>query len=345
MAMQAERDAAEKARLDRLAAANAAVQAFETGLEVKLQEFIEARKSGHAWQTLAARRAESTTGAQLIPQSDRSIRATGAANKGVYTVDTQPTGTFTCVRLEALTAADLPAQGPGLPPNGNFVVTEIELFAGKPDAPDAMRKIKLVKGITDFDQGGFSAAAVIDDKLNDQGGWAVYGATGTEHWAVFGLAEPATLQPGEILQWRIHQFHDAEQHRLGRFRISVGQHEGDLALGLPESLSALAAVPRTSWNGAFAKEGLDYLKASSSELLALRATVQRESQPLPEDEQVVTLKKRIERLAASLPDDSRLVRMRADAKESESQIANARLTAAQDLSWALINSPAFLFNH
>jgi hypothetical protein len=37
--------------------------------------------------------------------------------------------------------------------------------------------------------------------------------------------------------------------------------------------------------------------------------------------------------------------MRADAKESESQLGNARLTAAQDLAWALINSPAFLFNH
>ncbi|MFM9061666.1 MAG: hypothetical protein ACKOOI_01325, partial [Pirellula sp.] len=73
--------------------------------------------------------------------------------------------------------------------------------------------------------------------------------------------------------------------------------------------------------------------------------VQKESQPLPEDDQVLVLAKRIERLSTPLPEDSRLLRLRADAKESEGQLCNARLTSAQDLVWALINSPAILFNH
>jgi hypothetical protein len=30
---------------------------------------------------------------------------------------------------------------------------------------------------------------------------------------------------------------------------------------------------------------------------------------------------------------------------SEGQLLDKRLTATQDLAWALINSPAFLFNH
>jgi hypothetical protein len=59
----------------------------------------------------------------------------------------------------------------------------------------------------------------------------------------------------------------------------------------------------------------------------------------------VVLAKRIERLGTPLPEDSRLIRLRADVKESEGQLGNARLTSAQDLVWALINSPAFLFNH
>lgn len=344
--IQPERDAADKARLERLAAAQAAVMTFEAGLDTKLQEFIDQRRQGAAWQTLAVTRAESTTGALLVPQADRSIRASGAAGKGIYTLDTTVgTAPITAVRLEALTAADLPGQGPGLPPNGNFVVTELELFAGVPDKPAEMRKVALAKALTDYDQAGFSAAAVIDGKTNDQGGWAIHGANGVEHWAVFALAEPLSLQKGEILQWRLHQVHDAPDHRLGRFRLSVGQHEGELTIGLPESFRAIGAVPPASWTPQIAKDGLDYLRAASSELIALRNGVQKESQAIPEDEQVLTLNKRIERLNAPLPDDSRLIRLRADLKESESQLANARLTAAQDLAWALINSPAFLFNH
>ena len=341
-----EREAAEKARLERLAGAQAAVQAFEGNAEGKLEEFINARRNNSLWQTLAVRKAEANTGATLAPQGDRSVRASGGANKGLYTLDTVPTqGAITSVRLEALSATDLPNQGPGLPPNGNFVVTELELYAGQADKPAEMRRIKLVKGLTDFDQQGFSAAGAIDGKNNDQGGWAIGGAEGSEHWAVFSLEQPLSLQPGEVLQWRIYQVHDAAEHRLGRFRLSVGQHEGELSLGLPESFQALGVIPRAGWKPELIKDGLTYVKATSPELRGLRANVQKESQPLPEDEQVVVLTKRVERLGTPLPEDSRLLRLRADVKESEGQLSNGRLTASQDLVWALINSPAFLFNH
>jgi hypothetical protein len=40
-----------------------------------------------------------------------------------------------------------------------------------------------------------------------------------------------------------------------------------------------------------------------------------------------------------------LASLRRDAALSRQQLANQRLTAAQDLAWALINTPGFLFNH
>jgi hypothetical protein len=40
-----------------------------------------------------------------------------------------------------------------------------------------------------------------------------------------------------------------------------------------------------------------------------------------------------------------LIQLRNDAKQSAQQLERIRLTAAEDLTWALINSPAFLFNH
>ena len=40
-----------------------------------------------------------------------------------------------------------------------------------------------------------------------------------------------------------------------------------------------------------------------------------------------------------------LAQLRKDFEMSDTQLKNKRLTAAQDLAWALINSPAFLFNY
>ena len=66
---------------------------------------------------------------------------------------------------------------------------------------------------------------------------------------------------------------------------------------------------------------------------------------MPPDKMLVTLEKRKEELSKPTPDDSRLVQLRDDAKQSTKQLKNIRLTATEDLTWALINSPAFLFNH
>jgi len=54
---------------------------------------------------------------------------------------------------------------------------------------------------------------------------------------------------------------------------------------------------------------------------------------------------RIEMIAGRMfPLDSKLAQLRADAALSTTQLANHRLTGAQDLAWAIINNPAFLFN-
>jgi hypothetical protein len=66
---------------------------------------------------------------------------------------------------------------------------------------------------------------------------------------------------------------------------------------------------------------------------------------LPEDAQVTALKTSISRLENPIPDDAALVQLRADFEQSKQQLEHLRVTAAEDITWALINSPAFLFNH
>jgi hypothetical protein len=57
------------------------------------------------------------------------------------------------------------------------------------------------------------------------------------------------------------------------------------------------------------------------------------------------LEQRRDDLSVATPDDARIIRLRNDVAQSKQQVERLRLTAAEDLTWALINSPAFLFNH
>ena len=343
--IRASREAAEAARLARMEEAKKGIADFDGSLKQKVFELVNSRKNQPAWIPLQIASAKSSNQVKFQVLGDRSIIANGDDSPSVYTVQTTVPVSFNVVRLEALTRPDLPAKGPGLSDNGNFVVTELELFAGLPDKPAEMRQLKLAKGLTDFDQAGFSAAAAIDGNRDDQGGWAIHGATGVEHWAVFELAESATLAPGEVLEWRVHQKHNAAKHRLGHFRLSVATKSGDLQIGLSENLAALASTSLDNLVETEIADAIRYVRETSAERKELGARLARESMPLPEDELVSTLLKRVERLSQPLADDPVLIRLRNDVKESAAQKSKARLTAAEDITWALINSPAFLFNH
>jgi hypothetical protein len=282
----------------------------------------------------------------LTPQSDRSIKAEGNKDKTVYRVTAKSVlTTVTGIRLEALTTADTPSKGPGFAKNGNFVLTEIELYAGPASDPDRMQRIKLKSGVTDFDQAGFSAAAAIDNNTGDMGGWAVSDAGGVEHWAVFTLDQPLTLEPGWVLQFRLYQNHSAEDHRLARFRLCATGATGDLKIGLSEALSAyLFSEPqkRPDTDMEYLKQ---YVRLVDGGLRKLRNELAETSRPLPEDEQVELLRARIKRLEPVTIDDPQLVQIRSDFQNSKQQLEDARVTAAEDIAWALINSPEFLFNH
>ncbi|MDZ4850408.1 MAG: DUF1549 domain-containing protein [Pirellulaceae bacterium] len=340
------RDADETARLDRVSKSTKSIAAFEKTLPGKFEAFLKEKNNKVLWHLLPAIASDGPAGTKFEQKADRSILATGKGAKGIYKIDSlAPRSPITAIRLEALADATLPTSGPGLSNNGNFVVTELELYVTKLGKTDDMRKIKLTKGFTDFDQPSFSAEAAINGNAIDQSGWAVAGAGGVDHWAVFELEAPLELKTDEILHWEIHQQHKGDKLRLGRFRLAVSDTPVEASLGLSESLNLLANTPAAQRSKDSQEAGLNYFKTSSPELNKLRATLAVEKQPLPEDELVVQLRSRIEKLKQPVQDDVKLVRLRSDVNESQSQSEHARVTAAEDISWALINSPAFLFNH
>ena len=202
------------------------------------------------WHPLMASKLESSNGAQLRALSDRSIRAEGPAEKGVYTLTfhTRLQG-ITGLRLEALPVEGIPGGGPGLPENGNFVVTEFEVQAAPADAPTQFAPVPLDRPAADFTQQGFAIQQAIDGVTQDQLGWAVAPAGGTVHWATFQTRQPVGDGQGTWLQVRIHQFHEAKDHRLARFRVSATTETSPIGVSLPEAFASVLTTNATAPDG------------------------------------------------------------------------------------------------
>ena len=81
------------------------------------------------------------------------------------------------------------------------------------------------------------------------------------------------------------------------------------------------------------------------ELRAKYAAVIASKAPLPVDPKLKELRDQVEYAKRPIPIDPALLALRRDVEISIEQSIARRLTAAQDITWALINSPAFLFNH
>jgi hypothetical protein len=115
--------------------------------------------------------------------------------------------------------------------------------------------------------------------------------------------------------------------------------------GLPAPLIEVLAVSPDNRTPAQSKALIDHLRSTDTALLAKQAAVAEANKPLPPDPQAEALKKKLAKAETPVPVDPVLASFRRDVELSRTQLQNKRLTAAQDLAWALINNPAFLFNH
>lgn len=335
----------EKKRQERIAKAEAELKALQAELPKQIAAFAKQNNNDIEWRFLEPASFTTSNGAKIARLQDRSLRVTGNAKRGNYqiVVNTKLRG-ITGFRLEALPDASIKGNGPGLSPNGNFVVTEFEVQAAPKADPKKNAKVALQNAKSDFDQATFSAAQAIDGNPGDQRGWAIANAGGVVHWATFECKKPIDFEGGTTLRIIIHQNHVAPKHRLGRFRISVTSDKAPIGLGLPEQLKSIVAVADNQRNDKQKQALTAYFQKSHRPLVDKLTAVAVAKTPVPEDPGVTKRKKTIEYVTKPVPEDSILVRLRADVEFSTKQVENKRLTTAQDLAWALINNPAFLFN-
>ncbi len=178
------------------------------------------------WTPLKPIAVKTNNGAAAEIQSDASVLLSGP-NPETDSYEIQIDSDLkdvVAIRLEALVDDKLPSKGPGRPPHGNFVLSEITASIAARDVPGEAQPLKFAHASADFSQDQFAVAQAIDGNAKT-GGWAIHGpgTWNVNRTATFVLAQPTGFAD-KTARWtiKLEQQHGMK-HTLGKFRLSLGR--------------------------------------------------------------------------------------------------------------------------
>ncbi|MEK0449147.1 MAG: hypothetical protein RL088_1415 [Verrucomicrobiota bacterium] len=341
----------EKKRLAAADAADAAVKDYETkNLAASTAAFATnapIARTYTGWQPLDLVEVRATGGITLTKQADGSYRAGGERpSQADYVVkaDTK-LAAITGLMLEVIPSPEEAAFGPGRFTDGNFVLGEFSVKVGDfgtgANAVDARFK----SAEADFNQPNFEVAKAIDGKRGDaNNGWAISGGQGVPRYAAFTLESPiGNAEKGVRLRIEMNQPR-AGGFAIAGFRIWASTGAAPVQVGFPQPVvEALRKIPAARTDADRAAISA-YWAAYDPELLKRRLAAGKLRIPPPVHPGIVQRRESVAKAEFPVRIDPGLLQLRADVQQSAAQLGNKRLTGAQDIVWALVNTPAFLFN-
>ena len=260
-----------QAKRDAIAAAAQAIEDKLLGdpdVAAKFGRWVDAAGSrADDWQPIDPKEWH-TTPMKFEKQEDFSLLGGGDVyNSGVIRVWVDlPQTNLTGFRFEALNHGNLPADGPGLDGNGDFLITEFtvdatplkELAAPNAGATHFMattNRVKFVRAVADVEAPGLPASAMIDG-VTTNGGWGAAftkGRRNQERRAVFQAEKPFGFEGGSRLLITINSKPGGGLNNSsdkvssfipGRFRLSTTAATGPLAADpLSEKQHVSASIP------------------------------------------------------------------------------------------------------
>jgi hypothetical protein len=280
------------------------LQQYEASLSEKQVAWEANAARAPAWTVLEPQQLTSSVEATLTPQDDHSILVSGANGKGTYTFTAE-------TPLNGITAVRLEALPHSTLPAGGPGRAEngnfvLSEFQLQAAAINSSEAPRPVKLRN-------ATADFSQEGWNVTGavdgreetGWAVMPSFNQRHVAVLETADLVGGPSGARLQFTLNQQFADGRHSLGRFRLSVSTDPWPVRHQvLPEEIASLLQLPAAERTSQQRARLTEYYRSNDARWVELSAAVQR----------------------------------------GEAQLKNRRLIGSQDLAWALINNPAFLFN-
>jgi hypothetical protein len=284
--------------------AQKALADYEATLPAKVSAWEATAGKPAVWTALDPSEMKSAVGGTFKKNEDKSISVTGAAGKDVYTL-TAPLDLPDVTGIRLEALAD-----PSLPVGGpgramnGNFVLNEFKVSVAPKAEPTKLEPVMLQNAT-ADFSQDSWPVVNAIDGNDATGWATSPQFGKDNVAIFETKNNVDGTGGKLLTFAMSQQYADGQHLLGKFRLSITTSPRPLSGGkLPDAIAAIVATPK------------EKRTAEQNNILTTHV----------------------------LGQDGELARLKNAVAQAQDASKNARLIGVQDLAWALINSPAFLFN-
>jgi hypothetical protein len=277
---------------------------YQAAIDAKQIEWEKTAGAGAVWTTIVPTEVKTKSGATITAAPDGIIRVDGKLSKDIYTI-VVPTD------LAGITGIRLEALASNrLPARGpgrapNGNFVLNELrLTAAPKSDPKNAQAVILQGGVHSYAQNGFSAAGVIDG-NPNTGWAIDPQAGQDHTIILETKDNVAHAGGTRLEFTLQQNFPDGKHTLGKFRLSATTSKRPLRLdGPPAEIAAVLETPA---------------EKRTAEQKAALANYHRGLDP-------------------------QYARIAAQAREAEELEKNKRLGGAQDLAWALINNPAFLFN-
>jgi hypothetical protein len=289
---------------DNMEKLKAELAAYEAELDKKQVAWEAGFGANVQWSPVEVTSTQSTAGATFKKLEDGSLLVEGNRNRDLYTIQFKTS----LANITGLRLEALPDDS--LPKKGPGRADDGNFVVNTLRATIAPVADAAQAKPVEFTEstGNFSQANYPVSSLvsaQPQNGWAIAPRFGQPNVAYIACKTPVGGAEGTIWTVQLDQQFASNQHSLGRFRLSVTTSPGPVRYQeLPADLMAIVQKPGT--------------ERSAEEKSKLAAHFRK--------------------------DDLEYTQLAERVRIAEGLAGNKRLVGAQDLAWALINSPAFLFN-